>query len=193
MKPRFFKTPSAFGVWLAKNHATKSELIVGYYKKKTGKPSMTWPESVAEALCFGWIDGIRHKLDEESYSIRFTPRREKSIWSAVNLKTARQLIRDGRMMPAGLRAFERRAPEAPARHAYAQGKLELDAKYLRRLRANKRAWKFFESLTPSVQKPSIWWVMSAKKEETRTRRFGVLLDCCRAGRKIPALRREGEK
>lgn len=187
MKPRFFNSPAAFRVWLQENHASRVELLVGYYRRATGKPSMTWSESVDEALCFGWIDGIRRRIDEQRYTIRFTPRRPNSNWSRINLDKVVALDKAGRMMPAGLEVYEQRNPAKSQRYSYEQAGLGLDAEYERTFKRRKKAWSWFENLAPSYRKQSIGWVMSAKREATRQRRLAILIDSSAAGRKIPPL------
>ena len=188
MKPRFFPSPIEFRAWLEKHHATTSELIVGYYKKGSGMPSMTWPESVDEALCFGWIDGVRKALDDECYQIRFTPRKRGSNWSAVNIRKAEELIEQGLMRPAGLAAFEARRKDRSAVYSYEQSDpSKLNEAYDQELRANKAAWAFIESSSPSYGRAAIHWVMSAKREETRRQRLSTLIDDSAQGRTIPPL------
>lgn len=190
MRPIFFPSPSAFRAWLQKNHASRDKLLVGFYKKSSGKPSITWQESVDEALCFGWIDGIRRSVDDERYTIRFTPRKARSTWSAVNIKRAKELVELGLMRPAGLKAFEARTDDRSAIYAYEQRhSAKLDEEFERRFRANKRAWEFFNSKPPSYRKTAIWWVMSAKREETRTRRLAALIQDSAHGRTIGPLTR----
>ena len=186
MKPTFFATPADFRKWLEKNHDTAPELLVGFYKKDSGKPSITWPESVDEALCFGWIDGIRRRIDDESYSIRFTPRRARSIWSNVNTKRVAVLTKEGRMHPAGLAAFKARDPNRSGIYAFEQRKKDqqLDAAYEAKLKANKKAWAFFQSQAPYYRRMMSLWVMSAKKEETRLQRLAALIDDSAAGRRV---------
>lgn len=162
MQVKFFKSPADFRKWLEQNHATVQEMWVGYYKKDSGKPSITWPESVGEALCFGWIDGLRKSIDAISYKIRFTPRRSRSIWSAVNIGRAQELIKAGRMQPAGLKEFEARTEDRSRVYTYEQKGQPLDEKYAQQLRANKQAWKFFQAQTPGYQKMMGWWIVSAK-------------------------------
>src|SRR5438105_290681 len=145
MKRRFFKTPSAFHKWLAANHAKSKGLRVGFYKKSSGKPSITWPESVDEALCFGWIDGIRKSIDEDSYRIRFSPRKPNSVWSAVNIRNVERLIREKRMQPAGLKAFAARKEYRSGIYSYEQRSPELVEPYLGKLKKNKAAWRFFQA------------------------------------------------
>jgi len=190
MKPTFFATPFAFRTWLEEHHARTSELLVGFYKKGSGKPSITWPESVDAALCYGWIDGIRRRIDELSYSIRFTPRKPTSIWSAVNIKRARELTESGLMQPAGLQAFERRDEAKSAIYSYEQrhGATFPDA-YEKQFRANKKAWEFFQSQAPSYRRIATYWVTSAKKEETRLRRLATLIADSAQQRSIGPLKR----
>jgi uncharacterized protein YdeI (YjbR/CyaY-like superfamily) len=185
MQITFFKTPSDFRKWLKQHHATAQELWVGYYKKDSGKPSITWPESVDEALCFGWIDGLRKSVDATSYKIRFTPRRPRSIWSAVNIRRAQELITTGRMQPAGLKAFEARTEDRSRVYSYEQEDKPLDEQYAKQLRANRRAWKFFQAQTPGYQKMMTRWIVSAKKEETRLKRLAQLIAESAEGRTIP--------
>src|SRR5262247_2486238 len=167
MKPRFFPTPSHLRKWFEGNHARAGELWVGYYKKDSGLASVTWPESVDEALCVGWIDGIRKSIDEKSYEIRFTPRRPGSIWSAINIRRCRVLGKEGRMREAGLKAFEARRENRSGIYAYEQRRDQLEEPYRSLLRKNKAAWTFFQAQPPGYRKTLGWWVISAKKEETR--------------------------
>ena len=176
MPVKFFKSPSDFRKWLEANHLTAKELWVGFYKKDSGRPSITWPESVNEALCFGWIDGIRKSIDEESYMIRFTPRNSSSVWSAVNIKNALTLIKQERMRPAGLKAFEARKENRSGIYSYEQRSPELEAKYARKLKRNRAAWEFFQSQPAWYRKQMNWWVVSAKKEETRLKRLAKLIE-----------------
>ena len=176
MKTKFFKTPTAWREWLEKYHAIIPELWVGFYKKSSGHASITWPESVDQALCFGWIDGIRKKVDDVSYTIRFTPRRTGSIWSTVNIKRATELSEMGLMTHAGLGAFERRKEYKSGIYSYEQRGAELEAAYEKRLRQNKAAWKFFQAQPPGYRKQMNWWIVSAKREETRLKRLAKLID-----------------
>lgn len=190
MEPTTFDAPEAFRAWLEQHHDTETELWVGYYKKRTGKPSMTWPGSVDEALCFGWIDGVRKGIDEERYAIRFTPRRPGSIWSAVNIARVAELTAQSRMRPAGLRAFEARREDRSGIYSYEQrARAKLDPGYERRFRAKKRAWAFFEARPPSYRQAAIRWVMTAKKEETRERRLETLIAASAANGTVPPLTR----
>src|SRR5687767_3329009 len=191
MKATFFATPADFRRWLEKNHDTQRELLVGFYKKGSGKPSITWPESVDEALCFGWIDGIRRTIDDESYSIRFTPRRARSVWSNVNTKRVAELTKQGRMHASGLKTFAARDPNRSGIYAFEQRKEDqkLDPPYAAKLKANKKAWAFFQSQAPWYQRTVSRWVMNAKKEETRLRRLLALIEDSAAGRRIGPVRR----
>lgn len=185
MKPKFFKTPADLRTWFESHHATVAELWVGFYKKDFGKASITWPQSVDEALCFGWIDGIRKRIDETSYMIRFTPRRPRSIWSAVNIKRAGELIEQGMMQPAGLKAFAAREENRSGIYSYEQRSPELPDQYRKVLKKNSRAVKFFDAQPPSYRKAANWWVLSAKKEETRRKRLGELIRLSANGERIP--------
>jgi uncharacterized protein YdeI (YjbR/CyaY-like superfamily) len=176
LKPTFFKTQTDLRNWFEKNQDKQEELLIGFYKKDSGKPSITWPESVDEALCFGWIDGIRKSLDEVSYTIRFTPRRARSTWSAVNIKRAGELIDLGLMTPTGLKAFAARQENRSGIYSYEQRSAELPDQYRRQLEKNKAALKFFAAQPPSYRKAANWWVLSAKKEETRLKRLDKLID-----------------
>jgi uncharacterized protein YdeI (YjbR/CyaY-like superfamily) len=187
MKPTFFRTPAEFRQWLTKHHATKGELLVGYYKKGSGKPGITWPESVDEALCFGWIDGVRKSIDEMSYTIRFSPRRPGSIWSSVNIKRARALIEQGRMQPAGLKAYEARRENRSGIYSYEERTAELVEPYQRLLKKNKAAWSFFRGQPPSYRKAVSWWIVCAKKEETRLKRLAKLTAHSARRQRLPEL------
>jgi uncharacterized protein YdeI (YjbR/CyaY-like superfamily) len=184
VNPEFFKSPSAFGKWLEAHHASSKELWVGFYKKDSRKPSITWPESVDEALCFGWIDGIRKSIDEESYMIRFTPRKPSSVWSSVNIGNVDKLIKDNRMRPAGMKAFEARKENRSGIYAYEQRSAELVEPYQAKFKRNKAAWKFFQSQPAWYRKVANWWVVSAKREETRLKRLDQLIEDSAQGRTI---------
>ncbi len=189
-QPRYFETPDAFRRWLDDHYRTEDVLWVGFKKKGTGLPSITWPESVAEALCFGWIDGLRKRIDDESYTIRFTPRRPGSRWSAVNIRRIRGLIDDGRVRPAGLAAFEERSVNRSRTYSYEQRhEARLDDDLQARFEAESDAWKGFQSEPPGYRETAIFWVMSAKRPETRERRLGILVQCSAEGERIPPLRR----
>jgi uncharacterized protein YdeI (YjbR/CyaY-like superfamily) len=188
-RPTFFPTPAGFRTWLEAHHHKLREQLVGFHKKSSGKPSITWPESVDAALCFGWIDGVRRSIDETSYTIRFTPRRPTSTWSAVNIKRVQQLKKTGLMHPAGLKAFAARSEKKSGIYSYEQRK---SAKFTReqekQFRANKSAWEFFRSQAPWYQRVTTYWVISAKKEETKLKRLSVLIDHSQNRRTLPQLR-----
>jgi uncharacterized protein YdeI (YjbR/CyaY-like superfamily) len=189
MEPTFFATPGDFRAWLERNHDSAGELLVGFHKRGSGRASMTWPESVDQALCFGWIDGVRRRIDDASYSIRFAPRKPRSTWSAVNVKRMRELIDQGLVAPAGLAAFERRSDDRTAIYAYEQRRsATLEPEQKQRLEADERARAFFESQPPSYRRAAIHWVTSAKKPETRERRLSQLIECSAAGKPVPPLR-----
>jgi uncharacterized protein YdeI (YjbR/CyaY-like superfamily) len=182
--PLFFANPAQFRVWLQRNHTSEPELWVGYYKKSSGKPSMTWPESVDEALCFGWIDGIRKNIDPFSYKIRFTPRRRGSVWSTINIKRAQALQTDGRMRAAGKKAFAARKQNKSGIYSYEQRRDQLEEPYRTVLRQNKKAWDFFQAQPPGYRKQIGWWVVSAKQEATRLRRLEKLAELFEAGKRL---------
>lgn len=183
--PKFFPNAQAFRKWLEANASSAAELLVGYHKVATGKPSMSWSESVDEALCFGWIDGVRKRIDDESYQIRFTPRRPTSTWSAVNIAKFETLQAEGRMTPAGAAAFKHRREARSAVYAYEQASpAELSPDELREFRRHKQAWHFFESSPPSHKQAVLHWICGAKKPETRYRRLTRLLEACAAGQRL---------
>ena len=181
---KFFPSPKDFRKWLAANHAAVKELWVGYYRKDSGKPSITWPESVDQALCFGWIDGIRKRMDEQSYTIRFTPRTARSTWSAVNIKRVEELSKDGLMQPTGLRAFEARQDNRSGAYSYEQRSEQLPEPYAKIFKKNKAAWEFFQSQPPGYRKIAGWFVISAKKEETRLKRLAELMEISARGKRL---------
>ena len=189
MKPTFFPAPADLRRWLARNHARVQELWVGFHKKGTGRPSITWPESVDEALCFGWIDGIRRSLERDRYVIRFTPRRARSIWSAVNIRRVQALRRQGRMRPAGLAAYARRTRERSRVYSFEQRPQALPPRYQKVLRARPKAWAFLRAQPPGYRRVVAWWVVSAKQEATRARRLASLVRHSEAGRRIPPFAR----
>ena len=186
MKPIFFETPAEFRRWLERNHDKAAELLVGFYKKDSGRRSITWPESVDEALCFGWIDGVRKRIDDVSYTIRFTPRKRGSNWSAVNIRRVGELKKLGLMKPSGLKAFEQRTAEKSAIYAYENAPKELPAADEKKFRANRKAWTFFNAQAPSYRRLAIYWVVSAKREETRARRLALLIDDSSHERRLAA-------
>lgn len=171
MSPTFFPKQSEFRKWLAKNHKKETELLVGFYKVDSGKPSITWPQSVDEALCFGWIDGVRKFIDAESYSIRFTPRKHTSIWSAVNIKKMAELIERGLMQPAGLEIFQKRTENKSRIYAYEKEAGKLSAEYEKLFMTHKKAWTFFTTQAPSYQKVIIHRIMTAKQKKTQLSRL----------------------
>jgi uncharacterized protein YdeI (YjbR/CyaY-like superfamily) len=188
MKPRFFRTQSEFSSWLERNHDRARELWVGYYKKSAGRSGITWPQSVDEALRYGWIDGVRKGIDDERYMNRFTPRKPGSNWSARNIKRAKELIEQGLMRPAGRKAFEARRKDRSGIYSYEQRHLaKLDLEYERQFRADKEAWRFFQSSAPSYRKNAVYWVMSAKRDETRRRRLATLIENSAKGETVPPL------
>jgi uncharacterized protein YdeI (YjbR/CyaY-like superfamily) len=187
MPPTFFETAAKFRAWLRKHHQTADELWVGFRKKKTGLASMTRAESVDEALCFGWIDGLGKSIDADSYMVRFTPRRKGSFWSAINTARASELMKAGRMRPAGRKAFAARDSARTTAHTSARRSPRLDDERERLFKASRRAWQFFQSQPPGYRRMVIWWVMSAKREETRDRRFQQLLGLCVAKRRLMPL------
>jgi uncharacterized protein YdeI (YjbR/CyaY-like superfamily) len=191
MKPRFFATPETFRAWFEANHNREVELWVGFHKRNSGVPSITWPESVDAALCFGWIDGVRKNIDETTYMIRFTPRRARSKWSAVNLKRIDQLKGLDLVHAAGLKALADRVVQKPAGYAYEQRhQIVLDPAHEKLFRANKKAWMFFEKQANWYRKTTLWWVVSAKKEETRLKRLKQLIADSEHESRIAQLNRE---
>jgi uncharacterized protein YdeI (YjbR/CyaY-like superfamily) len=188
-QPRFFRTAAEFRRWLQRHGATRSELVVGFYKVGSGRPSMTWPESVDEALCFGWIDGVRRSVDASSYEIRFTPRQPKSIWSTKNIQRAQELIAEGRMRAAGRAAFEARREDLVRRYSFEQADPALGPEHERRFRANRKAWAFFQSQPAYYRRLVTWWIVSAKRAETRERRLDTLIRDSEAGERIAGMRR----
>lgn len=171
MKPTFFPTQEDFRKWLQENHDKKTELIVGYYKVGSKKPSLTWSESVDQALCFGWIDGVRKSIDEESYQIRFTPRKPTSIWSAVNIKKMEELSQKGMLHAAGISIFEKRKEEKSKIYSYENEAENLPEEFEKIFKTNEKAWNYFKNLAPTYQRNSIKWIMSAKQEATRKNRL----------------------
>lgn len=187
----FFPTLADWRAWLENNHADFEELWVGFYKRDSGRPSITWPESVDGALCFGWIDGRRKNIDAHSYKIRFTPRKPRSVWSAINIKRAKELSKLGLMHKAGLAAFKKRDGDRSAIYAYEQRKTaKLSADFEKQFCADPAAWEFFQSQPPWYRRTSTYWVVSAKREETRLKRLGILMDCSASKENIPSLNRD---
>ena len=188
--PAFFKTPAAFRAWLKKNHRTASALWVGYYKKATGKPSVTWEETVDEALCYGWIDGIRRSLDDEAYVIRFTPRRPASVWSRRNIERVEALRAEGLMRQAGLEAYAHKGAHADSGYAVGDRKESLSREMIAEFKKHPEAWAFYMSQPPGYRKQTTAWVTSAKREQTRQRRLATLIQDSANGLRIRQLRRQ---
>ncbi len=184
MPPAFFKNQLAFRKWLERNHDKKSELVVGFHKVNSGKPSMTWPQSVDEALSYGWIDGIRRSINNVSYSIRFTPRKKNSIWSRININKISVLKSKGLLMPPGLSVFENRNPVRSISYSYDREEIKLSKVYERKFKGNKAAWKFFQSQAPFYKRVKSYWIMSAKQLPTQLKRLEKLILESNAGRKI---------
>jgi uncharacterized protein YdeI (YjbR/CyaY-like superfamily) len=187
----FFAKPIDFRAWLEENHDKSSELWVGYYKKGSGKPSITWPESVDEALCYGWIDGLRKSIDEDSYKIRFTPRKTTSIWSSVNIERVKELTSLGLMKDAGIQAFELRKENKSSIYAYEQkNEAILEEVHEKAFQANNEAWDYFQKQAAGYRKTAIWWIVSAKKEETKLSRLAKLIEDSAHKRTLPHLTRQ---
>jgi uncharacterized protein YdeI (YjbR/CyaY-like superfamily) len=183
--PRFFATAADFRGWLEGSASTSSELVVGFHKVASDRPSMRWSESVDEALCFGWIDGVRKRIDEHSYQIRFTPRKPSSNWSAVNIAKFHRLQAEGRITPAGAKAFALRTEEKSVVYAYEQEEIaSLAPDEMREFKSHKAAWRFFEGTPPSYRKVVLHWVVAAKKPETRAVRLAKLVEACTAGKRL---------
>lgn len=190
MKPKFFSTPEEFRQWLEQNHDKETELMIGFHRKASGKKSITYAEALDEALCFGWIDGVRRKLNETSYVQRFTPRKPRSIWSLVNVNHVERLKKEGRMREPGLAAYDRRTPERTGIYAFENRPQQLSPAYEKKFRQNKKAWKFFEAQAPYYKKLTIFRIMSAKREETQIRRLEELIECSANGVRIGLLKKE---
>jgi uncharacterized protein YdeI (YjbR/CyaY-like superfamily) len=184
MEPHFFKSAAEFRHWLEKNHDSATEVFVGFYKKGTGKASMSWSDAVDQALCFGWIDGVRRRFDDQSYAQRFTPRKPKSNWSAVNVAKVAELTKKGLMQRAGLGAFEARSPTRTAIYSYENQPRDLGPQYEKIFKKERDAWRFFEAQAPSYKRMAIWWVLSAKRDETRSKRLATLIEDSREGRRL---------
>ncbi len=181
MAPTFFSKQSDFRNWLQKNHKKKTELLVGFYKVGSGKPCMTWSQSVDEALCFGWIDGVRTSIDKDSYQIRFTQRKPTSIWSAININKIEVLTKQGLMQPAGLASFEKRTESRSRIYSHENEEAKFTQTFEKQFKANKKAWSYFQSLAPSYRKVSAHWVMRAKHETTKIKRLNQLISDSAAG------------
>jgi uncharacterized protein YdeI (YjbR/CyaY-like superfamily) len=190
VEPKFFATATAWRKWLEKHHDQTRELLVGFYKRDSGKPSITWPEAVDSALCFGWIDGVRRRIDDVSYSIRFTPRKPQSAWSAINIKRVAELTEAGVMHPAGIKAFEARKQTRSGMYSYERVSIKFDPRQVEQFRANDIAWGFFRSKPPWYQRAATGWVISAKRPETRNKRLEILMRDSERGRTISPLTRQ---
>ena len=193
MKPRFFKSQSDFRRWLETNHAKETELMVGFYKKASGKPTITYPEALDEALCFGWIDGVRKSFSDDAYVQRFTPRKAKSIWSNLNVRHVERLKKLGRMTPAGLKAYELKDPKKTGVYSFENRPRELLPAYEKKFRANKKAWEFFEKQPPGFKRLMIFRVMEGKQEETRQRRLAQLIAASAKGERLGVLTTKSKK
>jgi uncharacterized protein YdeI (YjbR/CyaY-like superfamily) len=192
MDPSYFATPAEWRAWLTEHHDTAAELWVGFHKKASGRPSITWPEAVDQALCFGWIDGVRKSVDDSRYVIRFTPRRRNSVWSSVNVGRVEELTRLGLMHAAGLAAYEASAPAKSRVYSYEQRKsAKLPEPLERRFKRHRTAWEFFQAQPPGYRRTATWWVISAKKEETRLRRLETLIEDSARRRPVKPLARKG--
>jgi len=188
MKPQFFNNQAKFRIWFIKNYNKKSELLVGFYKKNSGMESITWEESVDEALCFGWIDGIRKSIDEISYTIRFTPRKNGSNWSTKNINRVKELISSGLMHSEGLKVFKSRKEDKRSPYSFEQRIIKLDTSFEKKFKMEIKAWQFFNSQVPSYKNPSIHWIMSAKQEKTRLKRLDTLIKCSESHEFIPPMK-----
>jgi uncharacterized protein YdeI (YjbR/CyaY-like superfamily) len=183
-EPIFFESAEELRAWFEANHETATELRVGFHRVGTGRPTLTWSESVDEALCFGWIDGVRHRVDDTRYTNRFTPRKPTSNWSAINVAKVAELTKEGRMRPAGIAAFERRKPDRTGTYSYEMARAAFEPDLERRFRSKKRAWSFFEAQPPGYRRTATYWVMSAKRPETRAKRLATLIADSAAGRRL---------
>ena len=191
-EPIYFASPQEWRAWLETHHADAHEVLVGFYKKHTGRQGMTWAQAVDEALCFGWIDTVVRRVDDDRHYQRFTPRKPKSTWSAVNIANVERLTAEGRMAPAGLRAYAARTEEKSRIYAFEQDDVELPPEALARLRENEAAWAFWQSRPAGYRRIAAWWVVSAKRADTRQRRLATLIDDCATGRLIKSQRRAGD-
>jgi uncharacterized protein YdeI (YjbR/CyaY-like superfamily) len=190
MEPVFFSTPAELRAWFERHHDQEPELLVGYWKKGASRQGIKHAEAIEQALCFGWIDSVGRRIDDERYQVRFTPRRKGSVWSAVNIATIARLTAAGQMHPTGLRAYESRRPDRVATYSYEQpADAQLDAEQTARLRAEPAAWEWFSAQPPSYRRAAVHWVVSAKRPETRERRLAQLITDSAAGRPVPPLAR----
>jgi len=186
-KIKFFKSQNEFHKWLLKNNNKSEEVFIGIYNVVSNKKGINYREALDEALCFGWIDGVRKNIDEHSYKIRLSPRKEVSRWSGVNIKRAEELLKSGKMMPAGINAFKKREKGSRIKYSYEERVEKLSAVYERKFRSNKKAWEFFQKQAPYYKRTSVFWVMSAKKEETRERRLNILINDSEKKKRIDLL------
>jgi uncharacterized protein YdeI (YjbR/CyaY-like superfamily) len=193
MEPRFFETQQDLRKWFLRHHDQTDELFIGFYKVKSGIPSVTYKQAVDEALCFGWIDGVVRRIDDKSHKQRYTPRRKKSIWSQVNIKRVGELTKLGLMHESGLRTFENRDKTMQKKYSFEQENVAFTPAQEKKFKANKNAWKNFQSMPPSYIKPATWWVISARQEATKAKRLGDLIDCSEKGLKIKSLRRPTDR
>ena len=184
-EPMFFATRARWRAWLERNHAGKTELVVGFHKVGSGRPSITYDESVEEALCFGWIDGVRRRIDETSYSMRFTPRRPKTYWSTVNLERFARLRAEGKVAPAGLEAFERREDDVDRRYSFERDSIDFDRDQKAAFRKNQAAWTYWQAQPPGYRKVATWWVVSPKREATRQAHLEKLIEHSANGERLP--------
>jgi len=185
----FFESPEELRRWLEEHHDRATEVWVGMHRKSTGQPSIAWADVVDEALCFGWIDGVRKSIDPERFATRLTPRRRGSTWSAVNIRRVAELSASGRMRPSGLAAFEARRESRSVRYSYEQREVRLAPEDEAELRANPAAWSFWDRQPPGYRRTATWWVISAVREDTRRRRLATLIADSAGGRRISLLRR----
>jgi uncharacterized protein YdeI (YjbR/CyaY-like superfamily) len=184
MPPKFFRTQNELRKWFEKNHDQRDELWIGFYKKESGRGGVDYKQALDEALCTGWIDGVRKNIDEERWMIRFTPRKKKSYWSAVNTKRAKELIAQGKMLPPGLAVFEARDVEKTQKYAFEREHVQFDAASEKTFRANKTAWEFWSAQPPGYRKVLTWYVVGAKREETRASRLQKLIDASAKKKRI---------
>lgn len=184
VKPRYFRSGAEFRKWLEKNHDKADELWIGIYKKDSGKKGIAYKEIVDVALCYGWIDGLVKSVDKASYMQRITPRHPKSVWSAINIKRVKELTNEGLMHPAGEKAFKERDPTKTGLYSFENQPQKLPPAFEKRFKAKKKAWDFFQAQPPGYRRVAIWWVTSAKRDDTKERRLQTLIDDSVAGRRL---------
>jgi uncharacterized protein YdeI (YjbR/CyaY-like superfamily) len=193
VEPIFFESQADLRAWFEAHHADSDELLLGYWKKSAGNDGgVSYREAVDEALCWGWIDGVRRSIDEQRHAQRFTPRRKRSIWSNFNIARFQELEAAGRVTPAGREAFEARSPERSGVYSFEQGEIDLDEQMLAEFKQQEAAWAYWQRAPRSYRKPATWWVVSAKRDETKQKRLAQLIECSARGVKVPLLRRPGE-